>query len=165
MSNWSVDLDTLTNNKKLLKFETTHEKQIKQHNFELVINLISYYVRNACDGFSISDLLTLAKLCAALFLDHQCRKMIHVIQQIFSDCIEKAFNENDETAIISFFNDLFTIYWDKDLFYLPKIIVDLYFPIQSSSMKKLYAYSTYKLFKTFLNITDNTVLFPSYTDW
>jgi len=83
--------------------------------------------------------------------------MINVIKRLFSACIETALQENDDTSIIAFAQGLYSQYNYK----LLKMVVDLFLPLEGNTMKKIYTYLTFKLFKSLLEKTNNIRSFPS----
>lgn len=115
------------------------------------------------DALSDSDLLTLAKFAVVIYFDHHCGKMINVIQRLFRTCIETAFRNGDETSIISFGQELYSNNAEKDVSHL---VIDLFLPIESNLMEKLYSYLTFKLYKSLLGKTNNINPFSStINDW
>lgn len=154
-------MDYLKHNKVLLRHEKNKDKQIKKDNIELLMNFISYYVLKIDNRFSSNDLLILAKLSVAFFFEYNCRKMVHMIQQLFSDCIEKAFHESTKFDFISFYYELNSIYTDVEL---GKVIANVFLPIRNDTMKKLYKFFSFKLYQSLLGIAIEKV-FPDLDDW
>jgi len=155
-SNWGADLDSLTNSS-LLKCQINYCEKIGRHNFELVINFISYKILKNNKEFSDDELLTLAQYIVKISFDNHCGQMINVIKRLFSACIETALQENDDTSIIAFAQGLYSQYNYK----LLKMVVDLFLPLEGNTMKKMYTYLTFKLFKSLLEKTNDIRSFPS----
>uniref|UniRef100_A0A2S2NAR2 Uncharacterized protein n=1 Tax=Schizaphis graminum TaxID=13262 RepID=A0A2S2NAR2_SCHGA len=154
---WGADLDILSSGP-LLKRQNTG-----RHNFELVINFISYKILKNNKKFSVAELLTIAKYIVTLSFDHLFGQMINVIKRLFSICIETALEEDNDTAIMKFAQELYSKYNKDDLL---NMTVDLFLPLGGQIMKKMYTYLTYKLYKSLLGKTDDTSAFPSsIKDW
>lgn len=156
LSNWGADLNSLTNNT-LLKCQINDCENIKRHNFELIMNFISYIILKNNKKFSEDELLTLAQYVAKIFFDHHCGQMINVIKKLFRACIETALQEDDDTSIIAFAQRLYSQY----NYTLLKMVVDLFLPLEGKIMKKIYTYLTFKLYKSLLERTNNISAFPS----
>lgn len=163
LDNWGANLENVIN-KPLHQTKLTDSASIGRHNFELVMNFLVHSILNNQNRFSNGDLLTLAKITVAIYFDYNCGQMIDVIQELFSACIEKALGaDDDDTSILAFAQELFSLYKEDDL---SNIIIDLFLPIESPVMKKLYSYLTFKLFKLLLGKTNNINAFPSsINDW
>lgn len=155
-------MDTLAN-KPLIKCEINNYKKIGQHNFELVMKLISHNILKTNNGFTSNDLSTLANIAVTISFDYHCRRMTDVIKQLFSACIEKKLYGKDETAIVSFSNDFFSKYTEAQLLK----IINLFLPLNNHGqlMKTIYKYITFKLFKSLLGVTNNDKAFPCMNDW
>lgn len=161
MFNWGADIDTLTN-KPSLKCQVNNSEKIGRPNFELVINFVICSIQKN-NILSNNDLLTLAKYIVTVYFDHHCGQMINVIKKLFSTCIETVFYNADEIAIISFSQEFYSNYLEKDLL---KMVVDLFLPFEGCTMEKIYSYITYKLYKSLLGKTNNMSPFPSsINDW
>ncbi|XP_027844062.2 uncharacterized protein LOC114124833 isoform X2 [Aphis gossypii] len=156
LSNWGADLDSLTNSK-LLKCQIKDSEKIKRHNFELAMNFLTYNILKNNKKLSDDELLTLAQYIVKISFDHHFGQMINVIKKLFSACIETAIQENDDTSIIIFAQELYSQYDSK----LLKMIVDLFLPLEGNTMKKIYTYLTFKLYKSLLEKTNNISPFPS----
>ncbi|XP_022161948.1 uncharacterized protein LOC111027806 [Myzus persicae] len=156
LSNWGADLNSLTNST-LLKCEIQDCENMKRHNFELVMNFISYNILKNNKKFSEDELLTLAQYIAKISLDRFCGQMINVINKLFSACIETALQEDDDTSIITFAQGLYSQFNNK----LLKMVVTLFLPLEGNIMKKVYTYLTFKLYKSLLERTNNISAFPS----
>jgi hypothetical protein len=138
-------------------------QKIGRHNFELVINFISYNILKNNKKFNVAELLTIAKYIVTISFDHLCGQMINVIKRLFSVCIETALEEDNDTAIMTFAQELYSKYNKDDLL---NMVVDLFLPLTGQIMKKMYTYLTYKLYKSLLGKTDDTIAFPSsIKDW
>lgn len=148
-------MNSLTNST-LLKSQINDCKNFKRHNFELVMNFISYNIKKN-KTFSEGELLTLAQYIAKISFDQYCGQMINVIQQLFSACIETALQDDDDASIITFAQGLYSQYNTK----LLKMVVDLFLPLEGKIMKKVYTYITFKLYKSLLERTNNTSAFPT----
>ncbi|XP_060854125.1 uncharacterized protein LOC132931987 [Rhopalosiphum padi] len=154
---WGADLDTPSSGPSLKC------QNIGRHNFELVINFISYNILKNNKKFSVAELLTIAKYIVTISFDHLCGQMINVIKRLFSVCIETALEEDNDTAIMTFTQELYSKYNKDDLL---NMVVDLFLPLTGQIMKKMYTYLTYKLYKSLLGKTDDTIAFPSsIKDW
>lgn len=149
-------MSSLTNSK-LFKCQINDCENIKRHNFELVMNFISYNIKKNNKTFSEDELLTLAQYIAKLFFDQHCGQMINVIKKLFSACIETALQEDDDASIITFAQGLYSQYNTK----LLKMVVDLFLPLEGNIMKKVYTYLTFKLYKSLLEKTNNLNSFPT----
>ncbi|XP_026805075.1 uncharacterized protein LOC113548408 [Rhopalosiphum maidis] len=154
---WGAVLDTPSSSPSLKC------QNIGRHNFELVINFISYNILKNNKKFSVAELLTIAKYIVTISFDNLCGQMINVIKRLFSVCIETALKEDNDTAIMTFAQELYSKYNKDDLL---NMVVDLFLPLTSQIMKKMYTYLTYKLYKSLLGKTDDTSAFPSSVkDW
>lgn len=149
-------MDSLTNSK-LLKCQIKDSEKIKRHNFELAMNFLTYNILKNNKKLSDDELLTLAQYIVKISFDHHFGQMINVIKKLFSACIETAIQENDDTSIIIFAQELYSQYDSK----LLKMIVDLFLPLEGNTMKKIYTYLTFKLYKSLLEKTNNISPFPS----
>jgi hypothetical protein len=89
--------------------------------------------------------------------------MINVIKQLFCACIEKTLRENDEIAITSFADDLYSKYTKTQLLKM----INLFLPLDNygQTMKIIYKYITFKLLKSLLGISDDKNVFPTLNDW
>jgi len=121
------------------------------------MHFISYNIKKNNKTFSEDELLTLAQYIAKLFFDQHCGQMINVIKEVFSACIETALQEDDDASIITFAQELYSQYNTK----LLKMVVDLFLPLEGNIMKKLYAYLTFKLYKSLLERTNDLSSFPT----
>lgn len=157
-------MNILTNNTQLTIEDIDDNKHIKKHNFELVMNLLHRYVKEMC--YTSKDLLIFAKFCVAMLFDHDCRKMkmMDMLKQLFTDCIDKALYPKQHTDIISFCNDLFSTYSQVEL---SKIITDLFLPLKNSTLKVVYTFLTYKLYYSLLEKPNDLyeVQYISRQDW
>lgn len=149
-------MDSLTNSK-LLKCQIKDSEKIERHNFELVMNFLSYNILKNNKKLSDDELLTLAQYTVKISFDHHFGQMINVIKKLFSASIETALQENDDTSIIIFAQELYSQYDSK----LLKMIVDLFLPLEGKIMKRIYTYLTFKLYKSLLEKTNNISPFPS----
>ncbi|XP_025205348.1 uncharacterized protein LOC112601785 [Melanaphis sacchari] len=156
LSNWGADLDSLTNSSPL-KCQIKDCTKIEKHNFELTINFVSYNILKNNKEFSDDELLTLAQYIAKISFDNHCGQMINVLKELFTACIETAFQENDDTSIITFAQELYSQYKNT----LFKMVVDLFLPLKGNTMKTIYTYLTFKLYKSLLDKTNNLSAFPS----
>lgn len=160
--NWGADVNTIST-KPQIKTEIDNNVKIGRSNFELVLLLIAKSIQNNPDAFSNNDLLTLAKFAVVMNFDHYYGQMTHVIQKLFKSCIETAFRNGDETSIILFGQELYSNNLQEDV---STMIIHLFLPIDGNSMKKLYSYLAYKLYKSLLEKTNNVNPFPStINDW
>lgn len=129
----------------------------------MVIRFITHCVQISNKNYSVDDLLTLAKFAATISFDHHYGQTKIILKKLFSTCIETAFHGDDETAILSFCQELYSKYRESQLL---TMVVDLFLPLEGQIMKKMYTYLSYKLFKSFLGKTNNMNAFPSKTnDW
>ncbi|XP_025419913.1 uncharacterized protein LOC112690180 isoform X2 [Sipha flava] len=162
LCNWGADFDTLAN-KPLLKCEINNDNKIGQHNFELVMKFITHNVLKTNNGLTDNDLLKLANISVTISFDRYCRRMINVIKQLFCACIEKTLRENDEIAITSFADDLYSKYTKTQLLKM----INLFLPLDNygQTMKIIYKYITFKLLKSLLGISDDKNVFPTLNDW
>lgn len=157
---WDIDLDSI-----ICETFPKHEaiilnQRFGRHNFEFVMNfIIQSILRN--NKFSNKDLLTLAAFATAIYLDHDCRQVINVTKQLFVTCIEKALHENDETDIIKYAQEFYSKYEAR----LVKLIRDLFFPVESQVMKKIYTYLTFKIYKSLTGKVDSIIDCPSKNEW
>lgn len=149
-------MDSLANSSPL-KCEIKGCKKIQRHNFELVMNFLSYSILKNNKKIKEEELLTLAQFIVAISFDYHCGQMINVIKKIFSACVETALQDDDDTAIITFAQGLYSVYGNV----LLKMVVDLFLPLEGNIMKKIYTYLTYKLYKSLLEKTNNINAFPS----
>ncbi|CAH1724467.1 unnamed protein product [Aphis gossypii] len=149
---WQPDLDTSTSGPSL------EYQKIGRHNFELIINFISHSILKNNKKFSVAELLTIAKYIVTISFDHLCGQMINVIKRLFSVCIETALEEDNDTTIIAFAQELYSKYNEDDLL---NMMVDLFLPLKGEIMKKIYTYITFKLYKSLLGKMDDTSAFPS----
>ncbi|XP_050522515.1 uncharacterized protein LOC126895077 [Daktulosphaira vitifoliae] len=159
--NWGADLSTLTS-KPFLKSTISNHENFRRHNFELVMTLIALNITKKNHSLSNEDLLNLAKYTVTISFDHFCGQMINIIKTIFTVCIETAFNVDDETGITAYAQDLYSLHKKSDLL---KILVDLFLPLEGHSMKKIYTYITFKLYKHFLEKTNINSFPSSFKDW
>ncbi|XP_022178168.1 uncharacterized protein LOC111039145 [Myzus persicae] len=154
---WRADLDTVPSGPPL-EYQIKDYKNIRRHNFELVINFISYCILKNNKKYSVEELLTIAKYTVMIYF-HMCGQlMINVLQSLFTACINTALKEDNDHAIIAFAQELYSEHNEDDLL---NMIVDLFLPLEGPIMKKMYTYITYKLFKSLLGKTDNEDTFPS----
>jgi len=153
---WRADLDTLPSGPPL-EYQIKDYKNIRRHNFELVINFISYCVLKNNKKYSVEELLTIAKYTVTIYF-HLCGQMINKLQSLFTACIKTALKEDNEPAIIAFAQELYSEHNEDDLL---NMIVDLFLPLEGPIMEKMYTYLTYKLFKSLLGKTDNKDTYPS----
>lgn len=161
--NWGIDFEGLTNNKPLVKRQINDDEIIKQQNFELVFQFLSICVLNSNNDFTGDDLLTLARIAVIISFDYHCGQMINAIKTLFSVCIEKSLHEGNETAIISFAEEIISQHEEEDVL---RMVVHLFLPIKGRVIKKMYCYITFKLFKSLLHQTNNINVFPtSINDW
>ncbi|XP_026818923.1 uncharacterized protein LOC113557546, partial [Rhopalosiphum maidis] len=151
---WGADLDILSSDPSL------RYQNIGRHNFELVITFISQNILKNSKKFSVAELLTIAKYMVTISFDHLLGQMINVIKRLFSVCIETALEEDNGTNIMSFAQELYSKHNEYDDV-LNIMIVDLFLPLSGPTMKKMYTYLTYKLYKSLLGKTDDTNAFPS----
>jgi len=149
---WQAGLDTSTSGPSL------EYQKVGRHNFELVINFISHSILNNKKKFSGAELLTIAKYIVTISFDHLYGQMINVIKRLFSVCIETALEEDNDTTIIAFAQELYSKYNKDDLL---NMMVDLFLPLKGEIMKKMYTYLTFKLYKSLLGKTDDVSAFPS----
>lgn len=148
---WQTDLDTSTSGPSL------EYQKVGRHNFDLVINFISHSIfKNK--KFSVAELLTIANLIVTISFDHLCGQMMYVIKRLFKVCIETALEEDNDTTIIAFAQEFYSKYNKDDL---SNMMVDLFLPLEGKTMKTIYAYITFKLYKSLLGKTDDTSAFPS----
>lgn len=163
LCNWEADFDTLII-KPLIESPLNNSKNIERHNFELVMNFLSHSVMNKHNGFSNSDLLTLAKFSITKYFDRYYGEMIDVIQELFSTCIEKAFHYDDDLAIKTFSQELYSQLKYDDL---SNMIVDLFLPLKSDHtvMKKLYSYLTFKFYRLLLNKNSKMEFSSNFENW
>jgi len=132
-------------------------KNIGRHNFELVINFISYSILKNNKKFSVDELLKIAKYIVTIYF-HLCGQMINVLKRLFSACIETALEGDNDPAIIAFVEELYSEHNEDNLLIMA---VDLFLPLEGQIMKKMYTYLTYKLYMSLLGKTDNNNIFPS----
>jgi len=149
---WQPNLDILTSGLSL------EYQKVGRHNFELVINFISYNILKNDKKFSVAQLLEIANFIIAISFDHPFGQMINVIKMLFSACIETVLEEDNDNTIVAVAQDLFLKYNEDDLL---NMTADLFLPLKGQIMKKMYTYLTYKLFKSLLQKTDDTSTFPS----
>jgi len=121
------------------------------------MNFLTYNILKNNKKLSDDELLTLAQYTVKISFDHYFGQMINVIKKLFSACIETAIQENDDTSIIIFAQELYSQYDSK----LLKMVVDLFLPLEGNTMKKIYTYLTFKLYKSLLEKTNNISPFPS----
>jgi len=121
------------------------------------MNFLSYNILKNNKKLSDDELLTLAQYIVKISFDHHFGQMINVIKKLFSVCIETAIQENDDTSIIIFAQELYSQYDSK----LLKMIVGLFLPLEGNIMQKIYTYLTFKLYKSLLEKNNNISLFPS----
>ncbi|KAL5239224.1 hypothetical protein ACI65C_006634 [Semiaphis heraclei] len=95
---WPAGFDTQTCSP-LSEYQMEDYKNIERHNFELVINFISYSILKNNKNFSVDELLTIAKYTVIIYF-HACGQMINVLKRLFSACIETALEEDNDPAII-----------------------------------------------------------------
>jgi len=137
-------------------------KNIGRHNFEFVINFICYSILKNNKNFSVEELLTIAKYTITIYF-HTCGQMINVLKRLFSTCIETALEEDNDSAIITFAQELYSEYKEYDLL---NMSIDLFLTLEGQKMKIIYTYLTYKLYNSLLGKTDNTNSFPSsFNEW
>jgi len=141
----------------MLKCKTNKYDTIGLNNFELILEFISKSILEN-NGFSKKELLTIAKLTVVLSFDHHFRRRIFVIKKLFRICIETVFHEDNESDIIAFSEELYSLHAEEDLL---NTIIDVFLPIKSSLMKKMYSYLAFKLYKSLLGITNNINAFPT----
>ncbi|XP_025195249.1 uncharacterized protein LOC112594595 isoform X2 [Melanaphis sacchari] len=153
---WRADLDTPTTDPSL------EYQNIGRHNFELVINFISYNILKNNEKFSVAELLTIAKYIVKISFDRLCGQMINVIKRLFSTCIETALKEDNNTTIMAFAQELYSKYNEDDLL---DMIVNLFLPLEGQIMKKIYIYLTYKLYKSLLGKNDTCAFPSSIKEW
>lgn len=156
--NWNMDLDNIIF-KPLPKHKINDNQQVGRHNFEFVIKfIIQSILRN--NKFKKNDLLILAKFAVAIYFDHHCGHMFNVIKKLFSTCIEKALPKK-ETDITIYAQELYSKYE----VHLLKMTSDLFLPLESQIMKKIYAYLTFKIYKSLTGKVDSIIEFPSNNEW
>lgn len=114
-------------------------------NFELTINFITNSVLRKPNYFSTADMLTLAKYSITISFDYHFKQMINAIKHLFNSCIENALGE--DTDSIDFSQYLYASYTIDDL---EIIIANLFLPLESSLVNKIYSCLTYKLYSLFL---------------
>jgi len=153
---WRADLDTLTNGP-LIEYQIKDYNHIERHNFELIINFISYCVLKNNKKFSVEELLAIAKHTVTIYF-HLCGQMINVLKKLFGACIKTAFEETNSLAIMEFAQELYSEFNKHDLL---NMTVDLFLPLEGQIMKTMYSYLTYKLYKSLLGKTDNKNTLPS----
>jgi len=153
---WRADLDTLTNGP-LIEYQIKDYKNIERHNFELIINFISYSILKNNKKFSVKELLTIAKHTVTIYF-HLCGQMINVLKKLFNVCIKTALEETNSLAIVEFAQELYSEHNEDNLL---NMTIDLFLPLEGQTMKKMYSYLTYKLYKSLLGKTDNKNIFPS----
>ncbi|CAI6345314.1 unnamed protein product [Macrosiphum euphorbiae] len=156
LCNWRADLDTVTRDPSL-EYQMKDFKNIGRHNFELVINFISFSILKNNKKFSVDELLKIAKYIVTIYF-HLCGQMINVLKRLFSACIETSLEEDNDPAIIAFVEELYSEHNEDDLLIMA---VDLFLPLEGQIMKKMYTYLTYKLYMSLLGKTDNNNIFPS----
>jgi len=153
-------LDTQTSDPSF-EYQIKDYKNIRRHNFELVINFISSSILKYNKKYSVDELLTIAKYTVTIYT-HLCGQMIHVLQRLFNTCIETGLQEENDASIITFGQGLYSQYNTK----LFKMVVDLFLPLEGKIMKKLYSYLTFKLYNSLLGRTNNMSAFPTnITEW
>jgi len=158
---WRADLDTLTNGPSI-EYQIRDYNHIERHNFELIINFISYCVLKNNNKFSVEELLKIAKHTVTIYF-HLCGQMINVLKRLFSACITTALKETNSLAIIEFAQELYSEYNKDDLL---NMTVDLFLPLEGQIMKKIYSYLTYKLYMSLLGKTDDQTTLPSsISEW
>lgn len=161
--NWSTDFVSLVRNEALPKSPSIDYKIVGRHNFDLVLRFITYSVLKKTDGFRDNDLLTLSKFVVNMYFDPHCGQMINVIKKLFSTCIETVLHKKKQRTIKLFAQEFYSNHSTENL---SKMVVDLFVPIEGDSMKKIYSYLTYTLFKSYLGITNKRNVFPSsVNDW
>jgi len=149
---WRPDLDTATSGPSL------GYQKVERHNFQLVINFIWYNILKNDKKFSVAQLLEIANFMFTISFDCLFGQMINVIRRLFNACIETAIEEDNDNAIIAVAQDIYLKYNEDDLL---NMTVDFFLPLKGQTMKKMYTYLTYKLFKSLLKKTDDTSTFPS----
>ncbi|KAL5238955.1 hypothetical protein ACI65C_006365 [Semiaphis heraclei] len=154
---WPAGFDTQTCSP-LSEYQMEDYKNIERHNFELVINFISYSILKNYKNFSVDELLTIAKYTVTIYF-HACGQMINVLKRLFSVCIETALEEDNDPAIITFAQELYSEHNEYNI--LNIMLIDLFLTCEGQIMKKMYTYLTYKLYKSLLGKTDNQNSFPS----
>lgn len=161
---WGADLDTLINKPPIKSPLNDSTKYIERHNFELVMNFLSHSVMNEHNEFSNNDLLTLAKLTLTIYFDCHYGEMIDAIQELFSACIEKAFHYDDDSAVITFGQELYSQLKNDNL---SNMIIDLFLPLKGDHtvMKKLYSYLTFKFYLSLLDKNSKEVFPSNFENW
>lgn len=156
--NWGTDVNTLLY-KPLLKCQINDERKIRCHNFELVFRFITKCIQKSNDNhYSVDELLTLAKFAATISFDHHYGQMQNTIKKMFVACIEKAFQDNDNTTVLSFSQELFSNYKENQLL---NMVVDLFLPLKGQITKQIYTYLSFKLYKSFIGKANDLNAFPS----
>ncbi|CAI6371533.1 unnamed protein product [Macrosiphum euphorbiae] len=153
---WSADLDTQTSDPSI-EYQIKNYKNIKRHNFELVLNCISSSILKNNKTFCVDELLTIAKYTVTIYF-HLGGQMINVLKRLFSVCIETALEKDNGSAIIVFAEELYSEHNEDNLLIM---MVDLFLPLEGQILEKMYTYLTYKIFKLLLGKTDNKNTFPS----
>lgn len=157
---WDIDLDNIICNPLLNHEIIILGQKFRRHNFEFVMDFtIQSILRD--NKFSKNDLLTLANFAIAIYFDHDCKQMSHIIKELFSTCIETALLEDNETDIIIFAQELYS----KHETHLVKITRDLFFPVEGQIMRKIYSYLTFKLYKSLTGRVDCNIQCPSVNEW
>jgi len=148
-------LNTLINNP-LLTCEINKCNSIQFPNFYLILEFISRSIKEN-NKLSKKELLTLAKSTVVLSFNNHCGQM-NIIKKLFSICIEIAFYKNIKNDIITFSEELYSLHTEDNLL---KTLVDLFLPINSKIVKRVYSYLAFKLYKSLLGLTNNINAFPT----
>lgn len=139
---------SFTKTEPTVRHETKENQAIKCHNYELVLRYLCYCVLKKPNEYNGTDLLTLAKYCVNLYLYPGCRPVTNIVKKVFSNCVKTAEYKAELTSFIErFVQELFSFCSIEDLL---KIVVDLFLPIDSPVMEKMYSYLAYALFQSLI---------------